>query len=346
MVKDDVKLALTEGNSLLQGVPSGIALIYTQAQVPPTLHCPTCHVICLAFAMCRNSDLHVPRCTSARWYRTPRLTQVWILPPSTTECKTSEGYTHPLPLLRTPPSHLLTLSATAVSPTCAQVCPPHPRDCKKGGVSKKWGHRMPRGGTSGHGYGAAAFVQSCSILDIFNYHASKDAALVGQVAVYNLFPRAYTSLVSHNASLDLHVADSHATNGQSDVGLASGLSHVHITGKANASSVGPTWHCDFHVDDDANQHEHTHGADSERASSTHSLGVWWPANIDPERDTVRFVFECCGYLPLEEPIAIVWNSTFKHGSYSTFLPAGADVVGTSTESAKRAVLRRLKNPHS
>jgi len=205
---------------------------------------------------------------------------------------------------------------------------------------------MPRGGTSGQGYGAAAFVATCTPSDILKYNASKDAALKGQVAVYNLFPRAYNSLVSHNASLDLHVADSHATNGQSDVGLASGLSHVHITGKANATKAGPTWYCDFHVDDDANQHEHTHGRDSERAASTHSLGIWWPANIDPERDTVRFVFECCGYLPLDKPVAIVWNSTFKHGSYSSLLPAEADVVGTSTESARRAVQHRLKDRRS
>ena len=179
---------------------------------------------------------------------------------------------------------------------------------------------MPRGGTSGQGYGASNFVGTCSQLDIMYYHMHKVEALASQVAVYNLFPRAFTSLIAHNASLDLHLADSDAKNGQSDVGLMSGLSHVHITGKTNPSKLAYSWYCQFHVDHDASQHEHTYGPDSERDASTATLGIWWPANIDPENDTVRFVFECCGYLPLDKPIAIQWNSRMSHGSYSTFLP--------------------------
>ena len=307
VVKDAVKFGLTDGPDLLQGVTSSIAVVCTEAQVH------ICSVI-------QNPQLYAPVVNPIAQHERMQAIRKVLLPSS---C----SLWHAL--------HRLTPST--------QVLPPHPRQCKVGGVSKKWGNRMPRGGTSGHGYGASNFVSTCTEYDIMYYNKHKVDALACQMAVYNLFPRAITSLLAHNFSLDLHLADSHATNGQSDVGVMSGLSHVHITGKTNPSKVAYSWHCKFHVDDDASQHEHTYGPDSERDAGTNTLGIWWPANIDPARDTVRFVFECCGYLPLDKPIAIQWNSRMSHGSYSTFLPAGVDVVGTSTESALRAVQHRLKH---
>ena len=67
VVKDNVKIGLSEGSNLLQDVPCGIALVFTQAQVPPSLApYPTRkRPLTRPMRMCRCSDLHVHRCTSA-----------------------------------------------------------------------------------------------------------------------------------------------------------------------------------------------------------------------------------------------------------------------------------------
>ena len=70
VVKNNVKIGLATGTSLLEDVPTGVALVYTEDQVPPSLPPSLPHTQRLSprpMPMCCCSDLPVRRCTSALW---------------------------------------------------------------------------------------------------------------------------------------------------------------------------------------------------------------------------------------------------------------------------------------
>ena len=70
-----------------------------------------------------------------------------------------------------------------------------------------------------------------------------------------------------------------------------------------------------------------------------SMGVWWPIGPVPRGPTFGYP----GYmLDLTRPVAAVFNSAHEHFSCGCLMPAGTDVIGTSTEISNRDLKHCLK----
>ena len=126
--------------------------------------------------------------------------------------------------------------------------------------------------------------------------------------------------------MGLLASDPHASFGQSPLCAISGLAHMHITSKGdNIERSQRGFACNPHKDRDAP----LAGDGTQRA-----LGIWWPVGPVPKGPTFGYP----GYpLDLRVPVGALFSSSHVHGSKTTFLPAGVDVVGTSTELSQRDI---------
>ena len=203
---------------------------------------------------------------------------------------------------------------------------PTRRSCQISGRSSKIGHRMPMGGTSGSGFGMGAWGTTCSSSQRLAGDAAIELVCREQLLVYQLFPRSFSALVSTNLSSGLLFADPHSKHGQSPLCTQSGLAHMHITSKGTGvNRAGWGFSCRAHK-----------GLDGPMATSCdtqRSLGVWWPLGKAP----VGPAFGVPGYLlDLRSAVAALFSTSHEHGSVTTNLPPGVDIIGTSTEVSKAA----------
>lgn len=190
------------------------------------------------------------------------------------------------------------------------------------GRASKVGHRMPMGGYSGVGFGNS---------NVTLEPANVARVAQNQLAIYELFPRGLSALLSSNRSMGLLASDPDASFGQSPLCAISGLAHMHITSKgADIQRPQHGFACHAHKDRDAP----LAGDGTQRA-----LGIWWPVGPVPKGPTFGYP----GYsLDLRVPVGALFSTSHLHGSKTTRLPAGADVVGTSTELSQRDVLHCAK----
>lgn len=146
-------------------------------------------------------------------------------------------------------------SSQAAQIKCIEQCNARvSRACLVSGRSSKIGHRLPMG-RGGVGFCSVAWGTNVTCqrnpLLVDSANEAIDGVMRQQVAIWQLFPKAYAALLACNQSGGLLVADPHATHGQSPV-ARHGVSHMHITSKGKKlDTMCMGFSCIPHTDTDS-----------------------------------------------------------------------------------------------
>jgi hypothetical protein len=229
---------------------------------------------------------------------------------------------------------------------CHQV-----RNVIESGQNISLGGRLPQGGTPGYGvYEIPSRVrQSPKRMETIREQDNLINRVVDehQKHVYSLFPGPWSDYLARVGTLGLKTMTA-KVDYKGPFSPESPLHKINTTMRRGTSmmSFGTTGHRDWDSKERffGNKHDmRTVGQMMNAAGSRnmYALGFW--VQIGRVIGSYFCFNEFGGKISLEKPIAIVWCTSFKHGTEACKCEEGCDIIGTSVEVADRLSGHKLKN---